>query len=96
MSEKNYDALSAELVRASNHDEVAKAIDRFVGSEKGSRAMDAVIAAGGSMRGFADEVEVGNKDLTGAQLNPLRFSDASAETLYEAMSKRQTALDVLT
>ncbi|OBK98030.1 phage major capsid protein [Mycobacterium sp. 1165178.9] len=52
--------------------------------------MDAVIAAGGSQRGFAD-AEVGKKALTGAQLNPLRFSDASAKTLYDAVSKRQTA-----
>jgi HK97 family phage major capsid protein len=91
MNEKNYDALSAELVRASTHDEVAKAIDKFTGNNKGSKAMNAVMAAGGSARGVADEVEVGKKALTGAQLNPLAFSDASAKTLYEAVSRRQTA-----
>lgn len=87
MNTKEYDALSADLVRASNHADVAAAIDRFIGKNnpKVSAAVKALQADGGSLRGVDALAE--NKAV-GCAPSPLHISVDDYKSLWEATKKR--------
>lgn len=66
-------------------------LDRAEAAIEASDAMMKTLGNAGDLRGVSSDYEIENKTVTGAQLNPARFSDASAKTLYDAITKRQNA-----
>lgn len=82
--------MSAALINASSHEEVAAAIDKFCGQPKASTALKAVQMYGGSL-GSAPDAPSGNYQLgateVGKKAYPFGLPKAEVKAAYEAIKR---------
>jgi Phage capsid family len=90
MDTKTYDALSADLVRASSHDEVASAIDKWMYKGKPTAAVKAVQMYGGDL-GTTPTAPDGGYQLAakglGKKVYPFGLPKTEVKAAYEAVKR---------